>query len=212
MSISRKALRDQLGKKHCLADVNKDPVFNQIYRLTTALAFVPANQMVNVYTQVLEPLVAGNEKNISRRALEWCDYFCKTYIGARNERRGERRSARIKPERWSQYNAIIEGKPYTTNSVEGYNSAWNSSCILNSSVWVTVENLRKEESSAMARWREDLAYIKQRSLTEEDTGTSRSIKQRDKLVTLRNLCENFAGFSGAFSAEYLKIVSATIEG
>ena len=64
----------------------------------------------------------------------------------------------------------------------------------------------------MAKWREDVTYTQQRSANKEDTGTSRSIKQRDMLATLKNMCENFDGFTGEFIAEYLKIVSAVIEG
>ena len=191
-------------------------MFNQIYRLTTALAFVPADKIVDVYTLVLEPLVDGHEEEMSDEALDWCDYFCKTYIGSRNERRGDRRPPRIKLERWSQFDTINQEKPYTTNSVEGFNSAWNSNSILNSTVWVTVENLRKEECSAIAKWREDMTFTQQRSPNKDDTGSSRSIKQRNKMATLKNLCENFAGFTGAFTAaftaEYLKMVSAALEG
>ena len=211
MLYIRKALREQLSKKNCLADVNKDPNFNQIYRLTTALAFVPPNHVVDVFTDVLEPLVDSKEEELSDESLDWFDYFSKMYIGARNDRRNERRPARIRPDRWSQYDSIMQEKPYTTNSVEGFNSAWNSSCILNSTVWVTVENFGKEECTAMARWREDLTFVEQRAPAEADPGTSRSIKQRNKVAALKNLCESFTGFSGAFKAEYLKLVSAAIE-
>ena len=63
----------------------------------------------------------------------------------------------------------------------------------------------------MARWREDLTFVEQRAPAEADPGTSRSIKQRNKVAALKNLCESFTGFSGAFKAEYLKLVSAAIE-
>ena len=48
--------------------------------------------------------------------------------------------------------------------------------------------------------REDMTFTQQRSPNEEDTCTSRSIKQRNMLV--KNLCENFAGFTGAFPEEF----------
>ena len=82
-------------------------MFNQIYRLTTDLAFLPDNQIVNVYT-----LVDQHEEEMSDEALEWCG---RTYIGPRNERRGDRSLPRIKLQR--------------------------------------LENLRKEECSAIAKWR-----------------------------------------------------------
>ena len=202
MLYIRKSLREQLSKKNCLADVNKDPNFNQIYRLTTALAFVPPNHVVDVFTDVLEPLVDSKEEELSAESLDWFDYFSKMYIGARNDRRNERRPARIRPERWSEYNSIMQ---------EGFNGAWNSSCIINSTMWLTVENFRKEECTAMARWREDLTFVEQRAPAEANPGISRSIKHWNKVAALKNLCKSFTGFSGAFKAEYLKLVSAAIE-
>ena len=207
----RKALRDQLGKKHCLADVNKDKNFNQIYRMITALAFVPPEVMVDMYITVLEPLIEKHEDTLSDEALDWCDYFCKTYIGARNERTGLRREPKIKPVRWSQFYTIIQDKPCTTNSVEGFNSAWNSNSVLNSTVWVTVDHFRKEESIGVSRWREDATFVEKRLADSDDAGTTRQISQREKISKLKNLCLHFPTFSGVFKADYLKLVSAAIE-
>ena len=179
--------------------------------MITALAFVPPQMVVDMYITVLEPLMVKHEDTLSEEALDWCDYFCKTYIGARNERTGLRRAAKINPDRWSQYNSIIEDKPSTTNSVEGFNSAWNSSSVLNSTVWVTVDHFRKEESIAVSRWREDATFVEQRLPENDDTGTTRQINQREKIAKLKNLCVHFPTFSGAFKADYLKLISAAIE-
>ena len=207
----RKALRDQLGRKHCLTDVQQDPVFNNIYRLTTALAFVPPEKITEVFIGVLEPMVEENEENLSEEALDWFEYFTKTYIGAINSRTGVRRAAKIKPERWSQYYTLIQDKPYTTNSVEGFNNAWNGSSALNSTVWVTVDHFKKEETLAMSRWREEATTVQPRLAEADDSGSCRNIKQREKVAKLKNLCSQVDTFSGALMKDFLKLVSAAIE-
>ena len=207
----RKALRDQLGRKHCLTDVQQDPVFNNIYRLTTALAFVPPEKILEVFIEVLEPMVDENEENLSEEALDWFEYFTKTYVGAINNRTGVRRAAKINPERWSQFFTVLQDKPYTNNSVEGFNNAWNGSSVLNSTVWVTVDHFNKEETLAMSHWREEATTVQARLADMNDAGSSRSIHQRDKVAKLKNVCSQFETFSGGLKKDYLKMVSAMIE-
>ena len=128
---------------------------------------------------MLEPMVDENEENLSEEALEWFEYFTKTYVGAINNRTGVRRAAKINPERWSQFFTVLQDKPYTNNSVEGFNNAWNGSSVLNSTVWVTVDHFNKEETLAMSRWREEATTVQARLADMNDAGSSRSIHQRD---------------------------------
>ena len=119
----RKALREQLGKKYCLEEVNKNSVFNHIYHLITSLAFVPAEDMVSVFSDVIDPLVDESRAVLSDNAHDYVDYFTATYIGCLSKQTNTRRPAKIKAERWSQYHNLMADKPHTNNSVEGFKSA-----------------------------------------------------------------------------------------
>ena len=63
-------------------------------------------------------MVEENEENLSEEALDWFDYFTKTYIGAINSRTGVRRAAKIKPEWWSQFSTVLQDKPYRVNFIK----------------------------------------------------------------------------------------------
>ena len=137
---------------------------------------------MSVFSDVIDPLVDESRAVLSDNAHDYVDYFTATYIGCLSKRTNTRRPAKIKAERWSQYHNLMADKPHTNNSVEGFNSAWNSSSTMNSNVWATIDHFRKEETLAVARWREEMAMVQQRSPIASDSGTKRSIKQRNKVV------------------------------
>jgi hypothetical protein len=157
----RKALRENIQKKGCLVEVSTNPDFNKLYRMICSLAFVPAEDIAEVIDQIVTPFVDELEENISPAALDWCDYFVTTYVGSFNERTKRRRQPKLPPIYWSQYRTVLDNKPYTNNSVEGFNNAWNQSSTVNASVWASIEHFQREESLAMARWREDITLVEQ---------------------------------------------------
>ena len=63
----------------------------------------------------------------------------------------------------------------------------------------------------MSHWREVATFVEQRLADSDDAGTTRQISQREKISKLKNLCLHFPTFSGAFKADYLKLISAAIE-
>ena len=207
----RKALREQLGKKHCLKDVGTDEKFNKIYRFICALAFVPPEDVVAVVETVIEPLLDDHEDQMSVEASDWCDYFLQTYVGVVNPRTGRRKQAKISPSRWSQFYSLLEELPHTTNAVEGFNSAWNSSSSINNSVWVAIDHMRKEESLAMAKFRENIGMVSQRLAEGTDNRDKRNIAQKDKIGKLLNLVKSYQKFTLNMTGEYIKLVSAILE-
>ena len=206
-----KALREQLGKKHCIKDICGCTIFNKIYQLVASLPFVPAHDIVNVVTSVLEPIIDNAEEELSENALDWCDYVVNTYIGCVNPRTGRRKQAKIASDDWSQFQTLLDNKPYTTNSVEGFNSAWNGSSVLNATVWACIDHLRREEGLAMAKWREETMATAPRLPSTEDPGSKRIIAQHNKIAKLRNLCAQYYNFGPNMRGEYLALISAVLE-
>ena len=84
----RKALRENLQKKGCKEEASTNPNFNKIYRITAAVASVPAADLGNVVTDVLGPFMALVDGELSENAVEWCDYFVATFIGFTNPTTG----------------------------------------------------------------------------------------------------------------------------
>ena len=123
----RKALIENLRKKGAWVEVTKSKPFNKLYRLIKSLAFVPPEDMHDVITEVISPYVDKVEGELTDDSLNWCEYFVNTYVGGVNPRTGRRRAATIPPDYWSQFYTVKNEKPYTTNSCEGFNSAWNAS-------------------------------------------------------------------------------------
>ena len=82
---------------------------------------------------------------------------------------------------------------------------------MNSSVWSAIDHMRKEESLAMSRWREDTMTVEQRPATVEDNGNSRNIAQRHKVAKLKNVCSQYGNFTAGQRTEYLRMISSILE-
>ena len=95
--------------------------------------------------------------------------------------------------------------------MEGFNSAWNGSSTLNSSIWVAIDHMRKEEGLAVAKYRENLTTVSQRLALEGDHNNKRNIGQKNKLGKLMNLVKSYRKFTNNLKLEYVKLVSATLE-
>ena len=70
-------------------------------------------------------------------------YLTNTWL----QRRGGR-APLFAPELWSQYNAVMEDKPQTNNSLERFNRTWNSLVGNSSSVWTVQEVFVKRDAEA----------------------------------------------------------------
>ena len=79
----RKALRDQLQKKKVLSELFNSEPMQEVYKLITALPFVPTADVIKVFETVIDPLIEKyiNEGAISEKGEEYFYYFESTYIG-----------------------------------------------------------------------------------------------------------------------------------
>ena len=78
----------------------------------TSLVFVPADEVIDVWMNVIEPFMAKNQDKICEEMENFIDYFVETYLGkvGRNGRRG---NPRIKISTWNKFASVLEKVPCT---------------------------------------------------------------------------------------------------
>ena len=108
-------------------------------RLLSSLAFVPINDVRNVFDSVSQYLVTKYGDLLDDYIL----YFQRNYVGITI---GERlREPRFAIRLWNLHDTAISSGPRTNNSVEGYNHAMNSSFgMSHPTVQKFVEQIKKE--------------------------------------------------------------------
>ena len=77
------------------------------------------------------------------------------------------------------YTDILEGFKFTSNSVEAWNNAWNSSLEKNASVWTVVQGFRREDGIVKGKLR-DIMFGNLPS--EDNRGRAGGRKSRDSQV------------------------------
>ena len=85
---------------------------------------------------------------------EFIHYLEKTWIGRILGRSNARQSPMFKYEMWSIHVDILDGSKFTSNSVEAWNNAWNSSLEKNASVWKVVQGFRREDGIVKGKLRD----------------------------------------------------------
>jgi len=86
-----------------------------------ALAFIPVQDVANVFEQLLNSRYFVDNEDVLQPIV---DYFEETWIG-RTVRR--RKNPMFALEMWNCYNDVVMDFPRTTNAVEGWHHAFNTS-------------------------------------------------------------------------------------
>ena len=106
-------------------------------------------------------------------------YLEKTWIGRVLGRSNARQSPMFKYEMWNIHVDILDGSKFTSNSVEAWNNAWNSSLEKNASVWTVVQGFRREDGIVKGKLR-DIMFGNLPS--EDNRGRAGGRKSRDSQV------------------------------
>ena len=203
----KKNLWETVGKKYCLALYNSDQDFQLIVDLMAALSYVKEDQVLDYYDQVIEPLIQKLPNTIPEAALDYVDYFERTYVGHRAGRNGARRGPIFKPDLWSIFPDLMEDMPTTNNALEAFNAQWNASRLLSDNFWSVVTRFRQEDALAHNRYLKELAEVQNPHMSPEE-GRSRKIMWRNKMTQLKNLA---AQFDLIPATDYLMSVNALIK-
>jgi hypothetical protein len=182
----KKNLWETVGSKHATQAYNTIPEFQLIVDLMAALAYVRSDQVVALYDQAIEPMIQSLPDNAPESAVDYIDYFERTYVGRRAGRVGARRSPIFKPELWSIYEDLMEDSPTTNNALEAFNSQWNAAKLPSDTFWTVVKRFLREDSLAHSRYLQDIAAVQNRELS-PDEGRKRKIAWREKMLRLKNM-------------------------
>ena len=118
---------------------SNDEEFALKARMFAALAFVPADNVIEAFEQLAADL--------PDELIPIADYFEDTYLGS--VRRGQRRPPRFEPTMWSVYDRVNEDLPRTNNAVEGWHSAFAANAGGHHiNFWRFLEVLKREEALA----------------------------------------------------------------
>ena len=71
----RKNVVHHIGDKGCKGQYNQSAVFQQLVTLMTALVFVPADEVIDVWMNVIEPFMARIQDEIAEEMDNFIDYF-----------------------------------------------------------------------------------------------------------------------------------------
>lgn len=113
--------------------------FNIFVRMLAALAFVPADKVIDSFDTLLE----GHSPSAAQPLI---DYFEDTFIG-RPLRRNGRREPLIAIDIWNVCSRLDDELPKTNNSVEGWHRGFQASLsCAHPSLWKLIEHLQKEDS------------------------------------------------------------------
>ena len=155
-----------------------------------ALAYVRPDKVVTYYDQVIEPMVLKLSDAIPESAIDYIDYFERTYVGRRVGRVGARRAPLFKPEQWSIFEDLLEDSPTTNNALEAFNKQWNAAKLPSDTFWTVIKGFVREDSLANSCYLQDLAAVQNPDMS-PDEGRKRKIAWREKMRRLKNGAEKF---------------------
>ena len=184
----RKANHTQLGQKGALVDYNQSRDFQNLVSKVLSLAFVPVDQIIPLWTGVIEPAMYRIQDNVTEEMDAHLDYFHDTYIG-KIMRNGRRARPRFAHDLWSQYSNVINGIPSTNNKVEAWNAAFNRSQPSTAVLWTTIDGFKREDGLAHQKWVQDSQDAADPDVIMQ--GNSRRIAVKLRNERLKTLCLQF---------------------
>ena len=205
----RKNLWETVGKKHATKVYNTSPQFQVIVDLMAALAYVRSDKICDYYNKVIEPLIDELPEDTPEEAMEYIDYYERTYVGRKSGRTGSRRSPVYKPDLWSVYGEVLVGNPTTNNSMEAFNAQWNAMKLPSDNFWSVLEGFKREDALAKERYLQEIVTVQHPQL-HPDEGRKRKIAQRAQMERLLNISKKFDQLSPSEFLHSIKVVMKKI--
>ncbi|XP_031639266.1 uncharacterized protein LOC116351317 [Contarinia nasturtii] len=135
-SVWRKIQEVGLQKQY-----NEDEEFALNLRMLVALAFVPVDDVIKAYEELVETAFFNSD---DPKIDELLDYFQSTYI-YRIDRKGKKQSPRFAIPVWNVYENTLAGFPRTNNNVEGWHNKINSMWGKHPNLFTFIEKLKEEQ-------------------------------------------------------------------
>ena len=118
--LSQSVMR-KVGELGLKVNFESDPDFNMAVKSLTALSFVPENDVLERFLELVDSFPDLEPVD------ELIAYFEITYVQGRDRGHGRGRGpARYLPQMWNHFEDPANNVPRTTNAVEGYHNGLNS--------------------------------------------------------------------------------------
>ena len=153
----------------------------------TSLVFVPADEVIDVWMNVIEPFMARNQDEIAEEMDNFIDYFVETYLG-KIGRSGRRGNPRIKIPTWNKFASVLEKVPCTNNGAEAFNGAWNKCTPTNASLWCICDGFLREEGLVHQKVHDARVNV----VDPLAPGSSRKQHSKNKEMLIFNLVSRYA--------------------
>ena len=127
-----KAVHSQVQKKGLIELYNKDAEFQTCLALLYGLTYVPIDNVVQVFEEVVAPafeecLPGEDDEGVDGKNIEkFMEYVEKYYVGCFNIITKSRRDPVFPLLMWNSVPAVLDDEPLTNNSVESWNARWNA--------------------------------------------------------------------------------------
>jgi hypothetical protein len=194
----RSSIWRSLLAKNLVSFYNQNQTFQVHTKSLVALAFVPADKVI----QYFELLQESKSKAWPSAVGELEHYFEATYLGLRWGKSGGRKKPLYPIQLWNQYNRAVARNDKTTNSVEAWNSAWSNAASPNSSLWTTIESLRREEALTRSKF---MDRLKRSSIGSKNARKVRRAYSEERIC---NICLRIADLA---PLDYLSALSQNFD-
>jgi hypothetical protein len=174
-------------------------------RLIQALPFVPADQVINYYEEVIisyydSCLELENFHNNEDEIGSFMTYVERTWIGAPYGRNNRRRQPLFQIASWNHYDSVLAGRSITNNECEGFNSSWTGSLPPRPSLYNVLDHFIQRDSWAEKTLQEESVAVGGNSL---DKSTSRALHRQQRRLDLQAICKDFAAMPPTYYMERL---------
>ncbi|PVD26834.1 hypothetical protein C0Q70_11981 [Pomacea canaliculata] len=127
-----------------LQDWYLEPENSLLIKTIQALAFVPPDDVIEAFQQLMDSLDADTDETLS----DFLAYFESTCTWLGIVQRGRRRRPKFDVAMWNVYNRVGDNLPRTNNSVEGWHRAFDKRMsVTHPTLGRLVSKLRKEQAS-----------------------------------------------------------------
>ncbi|KAL8578262.1 hypothetical protein ACOMHN_005653 [Nucella lapillus] len=146
-----------------LQDWYLEPENSLLVTTIQALAFVPPDDVIEAFQQLMDSLDADTDETLS----DFLAYFESTWLGI--VQRGRRRLPKFDVAMWNIYNRVGDNLPRTNNSVEGWHRAFDQRMsVTHPTLGRLVSKLRKEQASTELMLEQRAMGVRMRKKQAED--------------------------------------------
>ncbi|KAL8579458.1 hypothetical protein ACOMHN_026823 [Nucella lapillus] len=174
-----------------LQDWYLEPENSLLVKTIQALAFVPPDDVIEAFQQLMDSLDADTDETLS----DFLAYFESTWLGI--VQRGRRRRPKFDVAMWNVYNRVGDNLPRTNNSVEGWHRAFDQRMsVTHPTLGRLVSKLRKEQASTELMLEQRAMGVRMRKNKQYEVVNTRlqalvaRYAQEDVLVFLKAVAHN----------------------